>query len=173
MSIDLIVKIAGVLGFLISVATFVLTRIERRKNIQIEIFEATAYDFRDLVKDSESFDDSGGLFKVRFTNIGAQPVILKPDTFQISHMDKIFEVCREDYLGKENFQELMPPTSMREIGVFEDLVRSKLGIVSPESYDDGSFNKLYKLELSVADHAGKVYRNSKHSFHESVGEFVT
>lgn len=172
MNLDLVVKIVGVLGFLISVTTFILTRIERRKNVQIEIFETSIHDFPELLKDTEWLGGES-MFKVRFTNIGPQPVILKPETFRIEHNGNCFALAREDYLGKEEIRELMPPTTYQEIGIDRQLVISMLKIHSPDKYDDRTFNKLFHLRLSVCDHTGKVFRNNMHSYHEAVGEVVT
>jgi len=168
MSIDVVAKVAGVLGFVISVATFVLTRVERRKRIEIELFSASVLDFS---QDEDLQDDS--LIRVRFTNIGLLPVILKPRTLSIKNRTKVYTLDRDDYWGMEDFEELMPPTSSRDIGVYLDSVEEALGIASPRSYDEESFNKLYPLVVSVHDHAGKRYSTKVYSYHEVVGEFVT
>jgi len=172
MNINAIAKIAGVLGFLISVATFILTRIERKKRIEIEVFDSSEFDFPHLISDPESLDGES-LVKVRFTNLGSQPVILKPESFLIESEGKQFALAYEDYWGKEEFEELLPPTSSREIGIPLDLIRSKLCIETPKKYDDQTFNKLYPLALSVSDHSGTIFRNNKHSYHEAVSEFIT
>jgi len=161
------VEIVGVLGFLIGVATFVLTRIERTKNVQIDIFEANIRDFPGLVKDTEWLGGES-MFKVRFINIGPQPVILKPQTFQIEHDGNRFALPREDYLGKEEFSELTPLTTYQEIGNDLWAVMSTLKIPSPDKYDDRTFKNLFHLRLSIRDHTGKVFRNDRHSYHEAV-----
>ena len=82
MDIKIISSIAGVLGFFISVATFVLTRIERRKHLVIELFKGHY-----LPKQS---DNSGSerepeeILKVRFINIGGKPIILNLESIIIS-----------------------------------------------------------------------------------------
>jgi hypothetical protein len=168
MNIDVIVKIAGVLGFLICVSTFILTRIERRKRIEIELFNSCVLDFTD---DEDTKDD--GLIKVRFTNLGPQPVILKPKTLAIECNGNAYQLDGEDYWGMEGFDELMPPTSSREIGIYLDSVCKTLGIETPKKYDDESFKKLYPLSVQVRDHANKIYKTKKFKYHESVGEFIT
>ncbi len=172
MSIDLLVKIAGLLGFIISIATFVLTRLERKKRIEIEVFDATGGQFSNLDGWPEDIEFEN-LMKIRFTNLGAQPVILKPKTLEIECKGKVYSLYSDDYIGMDDFEELMPPMSSRSIGVFLSPVLSKLEISSPEQYDDESFNKLYPLKLSVKDHKGKLYRNKKVSYHEAVAEYVT
>ncbi|MED5523774.1 MAG: hypothetical protein VX447_03350 [Pseudomonadota bacterium] len=168
MNIEVIAKIAGVLGFFISVSTFVLTRLERRKKIEIELFESSSLDFPDE-------EDAKGelLIKVRFTNIGPQPVILKPRTLIIECSGKTYKLDREDYWGMDEFDELMPPTSSQEIGVHLGSVCEALEIESPKNYDEKTFNKLYPLSVKIYDHSGKAYKTEKFKYHESVGEFIT
>ncbi|TCI04782.1 hypothetical protein EZV61_02080 [Corallincola luteus] len=168
MNIDVIAKTAGVLGFLISVCTFIVTRFERRKRIEIELFQSCVLDFteEDNVRDE-------GLIKVRFTNIGPQPVILKPNTLVIECNNNVYKLDREDFWGMDDFEELMPPTSSREIGIYLDSVCKALVIESPKKYDDESFNKLYQLRVLVQDHTNKIYKTSKFKYHEAVGEFIT
>ena len=168
MNIDVFAKIVGVLGFLISVSTFVLTRIERKKRVEIELFQSCVLDFAD---DEDVKDE--GLIKVRFTNIGQKAIIVKPNTLVIESQNRTYKLNREDYLGMEDFQELMPPMSSREIGIYLDSVLEALNIVSPKKYDDESLNKLYPLQVKVRDHTGKIFRTKKYSYLESVGEFVT
>jgi len=168
MNIEVIAKIAGVLGFFISVSTFVLTRLERRKKIEIELFESSSFDF---TVDDDVNDES--LVKVMFTNIGPQSVILKPKTLIIEHNGKAYKLDREDYWGMEEFDELMPPTSSREIGVHLGSVCEALEIESPKNYDEDTFSKLYPLSVKICDHSGKVYKTKKFKYHEAVGEFIT
>ena len=168
MNIDVIAKIVGVLGFIISVSTFVITRIERRKRIEIELFQSCVSDFTD---DDDAKDEA--LIRVRFTNIGPQPVILKPQSLVVECCGSAYKLEREDYWGMEGFDELMPPTSSREIGIYLDSVCEALGIKSPKKYDDESFNKLYPLRIQVQDHTNNIYKTKKFKYHESVGEFIT
>lgn len=168
MNIEVIAKIAGVLGFFISVTTFILTRYERRKIIEIELYESSEHDF----SDDENLSGAS-LIGVRFTNLGQRSVILKPESLKISCGKRTFNLAREDYWGKEDFVELMPPNSTREIGIYEDIVLKKLEIVQPQEYTDENFNKLYPFTISVLDYKGKKFNNKTHRYHEASGEFVT
>ncbi len=70
--LDVVAKIAGVLGFIISVLTFCLTRYERRANCVVEIV------IGDLSSYSEEFSPDEELLeetlKIRVTNIGGHVV---------------------------------------------------------------------------------------------------
>ena len=168
---DLLLKIAGLLGFIISIATFILTRLERRKRIEIEIFDVIAAEFPNLSGWDEKIE-SENVMKVRFTNLGSQPVILKPRTFEIEYNGIVYSLGREDYIGMDDFEELLPPMSSRSIGIFQSPILSELKIITPKKYDDETFNKLYPLKIMVKDHEGKTYSNNKYSYHEAVGEYV-
>ncbi len=165
-------QITGVLGFVIAVFTFVLTRMERRKRLEIELFESTDFDFAHLTDQPEDLPGQN-LIRLRFTNISPLPIIIKPETVIISGNGHSFELARHDYWGKDQIEELMPPNSVRELGVDIEWVMEALGIQSPKEYDDCSFNKLYPLVASIEDHKGKRFETRAFSYHEAVGEFIT
>tara|TARA_R110002033_G_scaffold77671_1_gene129179 strand:- start:37 stop:549 length:513 start_codon:yes stop_codon:yes gene_type:complete len=169
---DTLVKIAGLLGFIISVATFVLTRIERKKRIEIEIFDEIGGAFPNLDGWPKEVG-SENLMKVRFTNLGSQTVIIKPKTLKIECKEKAYFLVNDDYIGMDDFDEVLTPMSSRTIGVFQSEILNKLDISSPKKYDEESFNKLYPLKISVKDHRGKTYTNKRYSYHEAVCEYVT
>ena len=169
---ETLIKIAGLLGFIISVATFVLTRIERRKKIEIEIFDEMGLSFPNLDGWPENIE-SENFIKVRFTNLGSQTVILKPRTLKIESKGKVYCLVNDDYIGMEDFDEVLIPMSSRSIGVFQSVVLNKLDISSPKKYDDESFNKVYPFKISVSDHSGKTYKNKRYSYHEAVCQYVT
>lgn len=172
MSLEVWVNLAGVLGFLLALFTFILTRLERRKKLEIELFQAADLEF---ASESERLlsDPDQPVIKVRFTNLGNRPIIIKPQTLEITGKTGRFKLSRYEYWGMERLEELMPPQSVREIGLVEEWVLEDLGITSPDKYDDESFNRLYPLTVSVKDHSGKIFKNSKFSYHEAVGEYVT
>jgi hypothetical protein len=169
---DILVKIAGLLGFIISVATFVLTRIERKKRIEIEIFDEMGISFPNLDGWPEEVG-SEYFMKVRFTNLGSQTVIIKPRTLKIECMGKVYSLVNDDYIGMDDFDEVLIPMSSRSIGVFQSTILSELDISSQKKYDDESFYKLYPFKISVKDHQGKTYTNKSYSYHEAVCEYVT
>ncbi|WP_456294912.1 hypothetical protein [Vibrio sp. AK197] len=169
---ELLVEISAILGFVISVITFVLTRWERRRIIEIEIFDAMAYelsDFEGWPKESEH----EYVMKVRFTNLGSQAVIIKPKTLLIESNGKVFYLDRFDFVGMDSFKEVITPMSSAYIGIFQSDILETLSISSPEKYDDEAFNKLYRLNISVKDHKGRCYRNNRYSYHEAIAQYVT
>jgi hypothetical protein len=58
MDVKTVGSIAGILGFFISVATFILTRIERKKNVIMEVYKGNNSSFRDAPED-ELIGDNG------------------------------------------------------------------------------------------------------------------
>jgi hypothetical protein len=116
--------------------------------------------------------ESDNFMKVRFTNLGTQTVIIKPRTLQVEYQDKVFVLGNEDFIGMDEFDEVLIPMSSRSIGVFQSMILSELDITSPKTYDDESFNKLYPLKISVQDHHGKKFTDKRYSYHEAVCEYV-
>ncbi len=63
MDIRTLASISGILGFIISIATFILTRVERKKNVIVKMY-------------------MGGYLELSDTsNIGGKPVIINPEGF--------------------------------------------------------------------------------------------
>jgi len=79
MDINVLAKIAGVLGFIISVFTFTLTRLERRKKCVVEIVIGGLTEYADELCEEEDLSDE--VIKIRITNIGGQPIIINSDSF--------------------------------------------------------------------------------------------
>nr|WP_321269640.1 hypothetical protein [uncultured Tolumonas sp.] len=170
MNLDLLLKIIGVLGFVISLLTFFITRYEKRKRIEIELSYADEFEF---TKNDDENIDGNSLIRVRFTNIGSTAIILKPRTLIIKHKNRQFKLQNQDFWGMNDFTELVPPLSTREIGVYLDSVMQALDIKSPKTYDDKLFEKRYRLDVEVSDHVGKKFKTNKFYYHEAVGEFCT
>ncbi|WP_320151046.1 hypothetical protein [uncultured Tolumonas sp.] len=170
MNLDLLSKIIGVLGFVISLLTFFITRYEKRKRIEIELSYANEFEF--AKNDEENINDNS-LIRVRFTNIGPTAIILKPRTLIIKHENKLFKLQNDDFYGMNDFTELVPPLSTREIGVYLDSVMDILDIKAPKTYDAKSLEKRYRLYVEVSDHVGKKFKTNKFYYHEAIGEFCT
>ena len=170
MNLDLLSKIIGVLGFVISLLTFFITRHEKRKRIEIELSYANEFEF---AKNDDENIGGDSLIRVRFTNIGSTAIILKPRTLIFKHKNRQFKLLNEDFWGMDDFTELVPPLSTREIGVHLDSVMKVLDIKSPKTYDDKSFEKRYRLDVEISDHVGKKFKTDKFYYHQAVGEFCT
>src|SRR5690348_1926821 len=103
MSIEVIAKVAGILGFFISVATFALTRWERRTIIVFGLDEGTSDDF------GENTEDPIATVTLSITNLGAKAVHLDLRTLQIESSANVCAIWREHHFGGEQREVLLAP----------------------------------------------------------------
>ena len=68
------------MGFIIGIATFILTRVGRKKSVIVEVYMGDYLELSDTSKD-EVISSSTKLIKIRLTNIGGKPVIVNPESF--------------------------------------------------------------------------------------------
>ncbi|MBC7589058.1 MAG: hypothetical protein H7178_11945 [Chitinophagaceae bacterium] len=172
MSLDLIIKVCGVLGFVISLATFILTRYEKRKKIEIELFSSAIDEFEsndDLVPRLSLFKVCDGVLKIRFINISQHSIILKPRTLTIKTGKYSYNLNQGDFLRMDTFDELMPPNSMREIGVYFDEMKSSLNIKDSKNFTEA---EEYSLKVTICDHVGKKFRNNMYTYEEATNRYL-
>ncbi|MDE3071662.1 MAG: hypothetical protein KGJ63_02890 [Pseudomonadota bacterium] len=165
MTIDDLAKAAGILGFLISVATFALTRWERRAVVIFGLDEGSADDFGITV------DEPISTINLTISNVGARSLHLDLRTLQIEATGNTLSVWREDHLGGEQREVLLKPNDSKTIGIFLDTFRDVLKIESPRKYDEHSFNFMQPLRISVVTTNGKVFASKKLKYWEATGEF--
>lgn len=169
MEIKTLASIAGVLGFFISVATFVLTRIERRKNVVVEIYKDDYSKFCDTAED-ELIDDE--LIKIRLTNIGGVPVIVNPESFFIKGLGKEIRIHDTDWVGLEEVPSPLLVGGSVEVAIFLSAFE---GLLNLKALDKYSNNKEYEktvvpLEVGFRDHKGKVFKSKSFRYFYYVGE---
>ncbi|HGS4906417.1 hypothetical protein [Vibrio aestuarianus] len=164
--LDVVAKIAGVLGFIISVLTFCLTRYERRANCVVEIV------IGDLSSYSEEFSPDEELLeetlKIRVTNIGGQPVILKPESFYFSALGKRVSKSqnRIDWFGIGKLSSPLNPGTSCDVGTITDSVLEELGFKSLDQYcNQTDFAKTdVPIEAGVSDLKGRSYKSKDFSY---------
>ena len=158
---DTVTKIVGVLGFIISVLTFCLTRYERRANCVVEIVVS------DLANYSEEFSSDVDLIeetlKIRVTNIGGQSVILKPESFYFLALDKTISQFqnRIDWFGIGKLPSPLNPGTSCDVGVTTDLILEVLGFKNLDQYcNQTEFARTeVPIEVGVSDLKGHVYKS--------------
>ncbi|EKZ8663561.1 TPA: hypothetical protein O4G69_004419 [Vibrio alginolyticus] len=159
--LDTVTKVVGVLGFIISVLTFCLTRYERRSNCVVEIVVS------DLASYSAEFSSDDDLIeetlKIRVTNIGGQPVILKPESFYFSALDKTISQFqnRIDWFGIGQLLSPLNPGTSCDVGVITDSILEELGFKSLDQYcNQTEFARTeVPIEVGVSDLRGRVYKS--------------
>jgi hypothetical protein len=164
-TIDQLAKVAGILGFGISVMTFALTRWERRAAIAFGLDEGT-YEGADVL--SEEIID---IVNLTLTNVGASSLLVNLRTLQIASNGNILNVWREDYIGIENREVLLKPNDVQVIGLPAGTFREALKIKAPKKYDDQSFYVMLPIKVSVSTTTGKVFSTKKLKYWEATGEF--
>jgi len=115
-------------------------------------------------------NNSDALLKIRFTNICLKSIILKPRSLIIKTGKESYSLIDEDFIGSETFEELMPPNSVREIGVFLDQMNKTLCIKSLQTYS--GFN-IYPLKIYIRDSKGKKYKTNSFEYDEATGNIFT
>jgi hypothetical protein len=165
MSIDDLSKVAGVLGFFISLATFALTRWERR----------VVLDFGLDPGSSSSFGDEGeepmSTVNLTVTNLSARPALLDMRSLDIHSNGNAMNVWREDCWGKEKREVLLKPNESQTIGIPQATFDRELKIKPPEKYDEKSFNLEYPLVVRLKASNGRSYVSKKLRYWEATGEF--
>ena len=165
MGMDLLVKIAGILGFVISVVTFALTRWERRARIEFGLDEGSSDDF------GEQMDEPMSTVNITITNLGARAVHLDLRTLEVRSNGNACAVWRQDHFGGAQREILLKPNDAETIGLPAETFRGELKIAVPSRYDERSFYFMQPLTLSVASTGGKVFSSKNLKFWEATGEF--
>lgn len=137
-------EVIGVLGFVLSVITFALTRWERRKNLTVDLLVDHGTRFRSEV----GADNEDDLIIARFINDGQRPVVLDRDSFTFygnRHPVKWHEL---DCLGRDTLPSPLNPGTHCEIGIFVDAFAHQVG-AAPRS--------AVEISIEVKDLGGKRY----------------
>ena len=165
MTLDAVAKIAGILGLIISVATFVLTRWERRASIIFGLDSGSSSDF-----DSE-LEEPMETVNLTITNSGAVSVHLDLRTLVIEANGHKLNAWRENHWGPEQREVLLRANEFRTIGIPLVTFIGQLKITSPKTYDDNSFNFMLPLRISVSATNGRTFTSKKIRYWEATGEF--
>ena len=165
MNIDDLAKIAGVLGFFISLATFALTRWERRALVHFGLAKGSQ-----TVAEGE---DSYNLDTTDFTliNLGGTAVVLDLQTLEVRRGEKTLFPWRQDHWGPEECEVLLPPHGRIVLSVPHDTFEEQLKIESPEKYDKQSFYALLPVQMRVRNTNGKGFESKGLRYWEAIGEF--
>ncbi|HHK8586716.1 TPA: hypothetical protein ACQYCL_003576 [Vibrio parahaemolyticus] len=175
MDLDSIAKIAGVLGFIISVMTFALTRYERRAKCVVEICIGDSRQFRDEL----CTDDFNELIKIRVTNIGGSSVILKAESFFFFALDDktVSNQGKIDWLGLHSLPSPLKPGESCEVAVFTDALLDILNFSKLDKYCNASNSMKTNVDLlaGVKDLNNKAYisKGFKYFYYVNALERIT
>lgn len=175
MDIKTISSIFGVLGFFISIATFILTRVERRKKLLVELYVGSTSEYKD---DYASYtDDYAEVMKIRVTNIGGQSVVINPESFIFIAQEKVLRVHHCDWFGIMKIPSPLNCGSSFEVAIHIDDFIDLLGFKDLDQYCNikDSMKTVVPLYVSVKDHAGNKFftKNFKYFYFVNSLERVT
>ncbi len=166
MDIKTISSIFGVLGFFISIATFILTRIERRKNLLVELYIGDTSEYSDEYADYTD-EDFAEIIKIRVSNIGGQPVVINPESFKIIAQDKVLNIQHCDWFGIQKIPSPLNCGSSFEVALHTDSFIDLLGFKDLDKYCNtkDSLKTIVPLYVSVKDHAGSNFFTKKFKYY--------
>lgn len=165
MNIDQLAKIAGVLGFLISVSTFILTRWERRAILTFSLDSGSSLDF------AEQDEEGPETINLTITNMGARALLVDLGTLKIECNGNVLDAWIEDHWGVAQREILFKTTDHQMLGIPLETFTAKLKIETPKKYDDNSFHFMYPLKISVKTIDGKEFSSKNLKYWEATGEF--
>lgn len=121
MTLQNLSSIAGVLDFFISIATFTLTRIERRKKLIIELYSGSYYQNNNNSESEDDLDfEPSEIINIRFINIEVKPLILNPDSIIISGNGHQIKKFKTDWLYLEEIPSPLEVGSSCDVAIFKD-----------------------------------------------------
>lgn len=153
----------GVLGFVLALCVFVLTRVERRKSLLIEIRS----DYSELFPDEQD-DPEFGILLIRFINTSNKMILLDPQTITVSSNEECHDF-RYNYGGWYGLGKPLSPLGPGD--------SCQVGLDLRELDTVFSIDHLSKddvpLEVSVEDVTGKRFRSrEKFIYLPEVSEIV-
>jgi len=172
MDIEVLMGVLGVLGFLLSVFVFILTRWERRTKILVELF--TCYDdrfYQDIVSDRES----NSMIGIRVINIGVKPIAVDKKSFKILGNGMRIRTYDTDWEGLDKIPYPTVSGTSFEVAVYTESFEVLLGREGFEGFMyKGDFeNTLISVTASFKDQSGRNYSTSKkYKYSFEVSEFL-
>lgn len=148
-----IAEVIGILGFVVAMLTFVLTRLEKRKKLAINLYDGTI-DQLNNPSLKEYYPDNE-LIILDIINSGVKPVIIDIDSIRIEINDT--QVDRTiDWLNIDESESLLNPGHQIKYGVFIKELFKHVGI-------ENSSCKEFFIKANLKDIDSKNYK-SKHKF---------
>lgn len=163
---NIIVDIIGILGFILGVFVFVLTRWEKRKRVAIELFRG---DLERIDPDYTQDDvESGCIIGFRVVNLGFKAIAIDRNSVTISGNNRIIDISWTDWIGLDKIPAPLNPGTNFEVGMFVDAFESILGAHEFKKF----FNKedsdkcIITITAAFKDVEGKFY-SSKNKYQYS------
>jgi hypothetical protein len=165
-NIEFVYKMAGVLGCLLSILVFILTRFERRKRVIIELELGSVErfcNFDDLICEARKYST---LLSIRVTNMAERPIVVNRDSFTIMGHGKTIKTFNTEWLGLHKIPSPLQKNSSFEIGLFIPelnrlLDKESLKAIMHINYRD---KLVHLLTVEFQDLDGKLFRTKKYAY---------
>ncbi|MCP4571781.1 MAG: hypothetical protein GY838_05460 [bacterium] len=142
-----IADLVGVLGFVVALSTFILTRWERRRKIEYRIYTDRDQRFLDVVDDREN----NPILLVEIINTGKQYLVLDRDSFVFYSNRASIPWYEVDFFGREDVPSPLCPGEKAEVGI---LLKAFCNCYGSETQGP------VPVGFEVSDVDGNTYRTS-------------
>jgi len=112
------VDVMGVLGFIFSIAVFIITRLERRKTLILDL-ECINGEVCQKFK-SETGEHKEDMIVIRGMNTGQQAIVVDKNSFKIIGPKKNVDIYYTDWFGLDDISHPLNPGQSFEVGIFEE-----------------------------------------------------
>ena len=106
----------GILGFILSVFVFVLTRWERRKILTIDL-ECVGGEITDKFK-KEAGEYKETMIVIHVMNTGSQAIVINKESILITGPKKSVNTSETDWFGLNSIPHPLSPNEHFEVGIF-------------------------------------------------------
>lgn len=139
-------NILGILGFVLALGTFLLTRYERRSRLEVEFFT----DWGDLFRDERGEEDEDSLLVARIINVGVKNVVIDRNSFALVGNDQKVLWWNCDFFGRDTFPVPLNPGDSAEVGMYVDAFADLVGA--------NRRHGTVALELHLGELSGRKHR---------------
>ena len=141
--------VIGVLGFILSIVIFIITRLERRKTLVLDL--ECIYGELSQKFESEIGECKDNMLLIRVLNTGQQAVVVDKNTFKIIGPKKKVNTYETDWVGLNDIPHPLNPGESFEVGIFENTFASYQGY-------EGYSEDIIPISAEVSDIQGKLYK---------------
>ena len=145
----MLLDVMGVLGFILSIVIFIITRLERRKTLVLDL-ECICGELSQKFK-SETGEHNEDMIIIRVMNTGQQAIAVDKNTFKIIGPKKSVNTYETDWFGLDDIPYPLNPGESFEVGIFEDSFTSFQGY-------EGYSEDIIPISVEVLDIQGKLYK---------------
>lgn len=140
--------VLGLLGFVLSVIVFVLTRWEHRKTLTVVVECAQGEKFKD-----EAGEYNETMIVIRAMNVGARSIVIDKTSIEIEGPKKNVRTYETDWFGLDRIPHPLNPGESFEIGLFLESFTHFQGYESKEHSTD-----ILAVSVNLSDIEGKSYK---------------